>query len=107
VLSKRYSTHQPVLFFPAFSHSQLLYLITGMVPQPGSVNHPEQYSSYVNCFFDSITGSARYITYDSSFIMSNVFSKVDLPEFGLPTMATDTPFFITLPKANECNNFLL
>ncbi|MNT80366.1 hypothetical protein D3C72_2198120 [compost metagenome] len=29
------------------------------------------------------------------------FSKVDLPTFGSPTMATGIPFLITFPTANE------
>jgi len=31
---------------------------------------------------------------------NKTFKSVDLPEFGLPTMATATPFFITFPFSN-------
>jgi len=32
---------------------------------------------------------------------NRVFNKVDFPAFGLPMIATLTPFLITLPKAND------
>jgi len=36
-----------------------------------------------------------------------VLSKVDLPAFGLPTIATLTPFFTTLPSLKESSNFFV
>ena len=36
---------------------------------------------------------------------SIVFNKVDLPEFGLPTMDIGIPFFIAFPNLNDSNSF--
>ena len=35
---------------------------------------------------------------------NNVFNSVDFPALGFPTMATCTPFLITLPSLNESYN---
>ena len=37
--------------------------------------------------------------------LSNWFNKVDLPEFGCPTIDIGIPFFITLPILKELINF--
>ena len=41
------------------------------------------------------------------FSLSKVLSKVDLPAFGLPMIATLTPFLITLPNRNDSINRLV
>ena len=37
----------------------------------------------------------------------SVLSKVDFPALGLPTIATLTPFFTTLPSLKEWSNFFV